>query len=343
MGKPTCGNAGTAMSCILFLVNVCMLIMINRSNLIHATHLSNSPTMDEYEASRNAQIFPSNTQKDDENKERLSGSSPPSRSAGRKHETRFSRRKRTLKTTPKSAFRRLGSSSAAQIAPGSPQRSDESAFVTKLGSSGVAESKAKSHSPLQDTTEFGATATDLPPRGRRIKRYATEDNKGDFDKAYHKERRWEFMIGATIMANGLGIFLTLLIQGVVFRIKRKRLKSLGKRGRRRRKGQKSPRSGSWSSSHSSGDGRKPRESLVGSLTRKLSVGKPNAKGKKSESGEEDNGGEATPKHSNTSATGSRGSGGSAKRPAKGSGSQESAKSGASTKSRASNVSKGSKK
>ena len=94
---------------------------------------------------------------------------------------------------------------------------------------------------------------------------------GEEDRDMSSDRPWEVLIGGSILANGLGVFLVLLIRGLVFRERRRRLRGRA-RGRRQpgsgsRSGSGSPAASRASSARSaSSGGSQNKDSLVVSIT-----------------------------------------------------------------------------
>ena len=113
----------------------------------------------------------------------------------------------------------------------------------------------------------------LSPREER-----SPDSSSDSEEsgAMPSDRQWEVFIGGCILANGLGVYLVLLIKGLVFRAKYRRLRKHGRRRRHRRRAADSgsgsgSRSGSKASSSRSGSSRgsKNKDSLVVSIKNAL--------------------------------------------------------------------------
>ncbi|KAF0296084.1 hypothetical protein FJT64_006405 [Amphibalanus amphitrite] len=184
-----------------------------------------------------------------------------------------------------------GLSPAASAAAGYPSEDENHPLQNKLRVPASSEAAVRP-TPVVHAGPPAATAG-RAARGGAAELSSREERSadGDGDEAAEahsmpSDRPWEVFIGGCILANGLGVYLVLLIKGIVFRVRYRRLRRPGRGRHRHRRAPGDSRSGSGSGSGSgsrassarsgSSKGSQNKDSLVTSL--KNIVMKPGSSG-----------------------------------------------------------------
>ncbi|KAF0288531.1 hypothetical protein FJT64_013082 [Amphibalanus amphitrite] len=171
-----------------------------------------------------------------------------------------------------------GRSPAASAAAGYPSEDENHPLQNKLRVPGSSEAVARP-APAEHAGP-PAAAAGRAARGGAAELSSREERSADGDEdeapeahSMPSDRPWEVFIGGCILANGLGVYLVLLIKGIVFRVRYRRLRRPGRGRHRHRRAPGDSRSGSGSGSGSrassarsgSSKGSQNKDSLVTSL------------------------------------------------------------------------------